>query len=378
MITTAPRGAKIIVLVLIASLVAACGLPRGGPSKRQIFSGSVLEQGDAFIVSVNDRVTRATGIVPALGFSEELINAAPVGADTIRPGDTLGLTIYENVEDGLLASAGQNASVINEVQVDGAGFIFVPYAGRIRAAGNSPNRLREIITERLDAQTPDPQVVVRRLAGDGATVSVLGNVGAQGVYPIERSNRMLTSMLATAGGVSAMPEIAQVTLVRGNATEKVWLLDLYKQPRLDIALRNDDRILVEEDSRSFTALGATGAQSRLAFESQTLSAIEAIAQVGGLNSSLADPTGVFVFRNEPEFIARQVLDRDDLIGTQRFAYVLDLTEPNGVFIARDFVVRDGDTVYVTEAPFVTWSKTISSLTGSLGNVGAVSQLVEGG
>ncbi|CUH62259.1 MULTISPECIES: polysaccharide biosynthesis/export family protein [Thalassobacter] len=378
MITTAPRGAKIIVLVLIASLVAACGLPRGGPSKRQIFSGSVLEQGDAFIVSVNDRVTRATGIVPALGFSEELINAAPVGADTIRPGDTLGLTIYENVEDGLLASAGQNASVINEVQVDGAGFIFVPYAGRIRAAGNSPNRLREIITERLDAQTPDPQVVVRRLAGDGATVSVLGNVGAQGVYPIERSNRMLTSMLATAGGVSAVPEIAQVTLVRGNATEKVWLLDLYKQPRLDIALRNDDRILVEEDSRSFTALGATGAQSRLAFESQTLSAIEAIAQVGGLNSSLADPTGVFVFRNEPEFIARQVLDRDDLIGTQRFAYVLDLTEPNGVFIARDFVVRDGDTVYVTEAPFVTWSKTISSLTGSLGNVGAVSQLVEGG
>lgn len=378
MITTAPRGAKIIVLVLIASLVAACGLPRGGPSKRQIFSGSVLEQGDAFIVSVNDRVTRATGIVPALGFSEELINAAPVSADTIRPGDTLGLTIYENVEDGLLASAGQNASVINEVQVDGAGFIFVPYAGRIRAAGNSPNRLREIITERLDAQTPDPQVVVRRLAGDGATVSVLGNVGAQGVYPIERSNRMLTSMLATAGGVSAVPEIAQVTLVRGNATEKVWLLDLYKQPRLDIALRNDDRILVEEDSRSFTALGATGAQSRLAFESQTLSAIEAIAQVGGLNSSLADPTGVFVFRNEPEFIARQVLDRDDLIGTQRFAYVLDLTEPNGVFIARDFVVRDGDTVYVTEAPFVTWSKTISSLTGSLGNVGAVSQLVEGG
>ena len=378
MITTAPRGAKIIVLVLIASLVAACGLPRGGPSKRQIFSGSVLEQGDAFIVSVNDRVTRATGIVPALGFSEELINAAPVGADTIRPGDTLGLTIYENVEDGLLASAGQNASVINEVQVDGAGFIFVPYAGRIRAAGNSPNRLREIITERLDAQTPDPQVVVRRLAGDGATVSVLGNVGAQGVYPIERSNRMLTSMLATAGGVSAVPEIAQVPLVRGNATEKVWLLDLYKQPRLDIALRNDDRILVEEDSRSFTALGATGAQSRLAFESQTLSAIEAIAQVGGLNSSLADPTGVFVFRNEPEFIARQVLDRDDLIGTQRFAYVLDLTEPNGVFIARDFVVRDGDTVYVTEAPFVTWSKTISSLTGSLGNVGAVSQLVEGG
>jgi polysaccharide export outer membrane protein len=376
--TTATRGAKIVALALIVSLVTACGLPRGGPSKRQIFSGSVLEQGDAFIVTVNDRVTRATGIVPALGFSEAFINTGPIGADTIRPGDTLGLTIYENVEDGLLAGAGQNASVIDEVQVDGAGFIFVPYAGRIRAADNSPNRLRELITERLDAQTPDPQVIVRRLAGNGATVSVLGGVGAQGVYPIERPNRMLTAMLATAGGVIAEPDVALVTVVRGAHTERVWLLDLYKFPTLDIALRNGDRILVEEDSRSFTALGATGAQSRLTFESQTLSAIEAIAQVGGLNTNLADPTGIFVFRNEPELIARQVLDRDDLIGTQRFAYVLDLTQPNGVFVARDFVIRSGDTVYVTEAPFVTWNKTISALTGSLGSVNAVSQLSNGG
>jgi hypothetical protein len=30
-------------------------------------------------------------------------------------------------------------------------------------------------------------------------------------------------------------------------------------------------------------------------------------------------------------------------------YVLDLTEPDGMFNARDFAIRDGDTVYVTEA-----------------------------
>jgi polysaccharide export outer membrane protein len=173
-------------------------------------------------------------------------------------------------------------------------------------------------------------------------------------------------MLAKAGGVSIEPAVAIVRVTRGGKSGKVWLEDLYSNPSLDIALRPGDRITVERDTRAFVALGATGAQSRVPFENQTLSAIEAIAIVGGLNSSTADPTGVFVFRNEPEEIANAVLGRRDLKGDQRMIYVLDLTQPTGMFEARDFVVRDGDTVYVTEAPFVQWTKTLSAITGTTG------------
>ena len=68
------------------------------------------------------------------------------------------------------------------------------------------------------------------------------------------------------------------------------------------------------------------------------------------------------------------MGRDDLIGAQRMVYLLDLTEPNGMFEARDFVVRDGDTLYVTEAPFTQWNKTISALTGSAQSVNALNTL----
>ena len=370
----ASRGARALVLCALVGSLAACGLPRSGPNKREIFAGSVQKQGDAFIVSVNDRVTRATAVLPALGFSDRFKRAGLMGSDTISPGDTLGLTIYENVDDGLLAGEGVNASVLDEVQVDGAGFIFIPYAGRIRAAGNSPERLRQIITEKLDAQTPDPQVVVRRLAGDGSTVSIVGGVARQGVLPIERPTRTLSAALAAAGGIMIEPEIAQITVIRGKERGKIWFQDLYENPELDIALRPGDRVLVEEDTRAFTAVGATGRQNRVPFETQTLSAIEAIAQVGGLSSNLADPTGVFVFRNEPAEIANNVLGRTDLVGDQRFAYVLDLTQPTGMFMARDFVIRDGDTVYVTEAPFVQWSKTLGALSGSLNTANTVNTL----
>ncbi|PRY26041.1 polysaccharide export outer membrane protein [Aliiruegeria haliotis] len=363
--TKTSRWAKLLALCLAASIVSGCALPRSGPGKKEIFSGSVLEDGDAFVVSVNDRVTRATSVTPILGFSSDFLKAGLVGSDTIRPGDTLGLTVWENVDDGLLADQGQVATRLEEVQVDGSGFIFVPYAGRIKASGNTPERLRQIITEKLDAQTPDPQVLVTRLAGDGASVSVVGGVAEQGVFAIERPTRTLSAMIARAGGLTIPNEIAQINVVRGGAKSKVWFDDLYADPRLDIALRGGDKILIQEDTRAFSVLGATGTQNRVRFETQTLSAIEAIAQVGGLNSNLADPTGVFIFRNEPEAIARAVLGRNDLVGDQRLVYVLDLTEPTGMFEARDFAIRDDDTLYVTEAPFVQWQKTLSAITGTL-------------
>ena len=365
MITVTQRLRKGVTLFAALALVAACGLPRSGPTRDEIFSGSVMREGDAFVLTVDDRVNTIASVTPSLGFSDSFLSAGVVGSDTIQPGDLLTVAIWENVDDGLLVPTGENATVLEEVQVDGQGFIFVPYAGRIRAAGNPPEAVRRVITEQLQEQTPDPQVQVSRLAGDGATVSVAGAVGAQGVYPIERPTRTLSAMLAAAGGLTIEPEIAQITIVRGGQQDTVWFQDLYDHPANDIALRGGDRIVVEEDTRSFTALGATLTQSRVPFESQTISAVEAIAQVGGLSSLFADPTGVFVFRNEPEAIARQLVGDPNLIGDQRVIYVLDLTRPNGVFLARDFAIRDGDTVYVTEAPYTQFAKVLSALTGSL-------------
>ena len=142
----ASRGARLVALLVVVSLVATCGLPRSGPNRRELFAGSVQREGDAFVVSVNDRVLRATAVVEALGFSSDFVNAGQLGSDTIRPGDTLSLSIWENVTDPLLGAQGAPSTQLDDVQVDGAGFIFVPYAGRVRAAGNTPDQLRQILT----------------------------------------------------------------------------------------------------------------------------------------------------------------------------------------------------------------------------------------
>ena len=374
----AARGGAMRTAIRIAALssmtlLAACALPRSGPNKNEIYKGSVERGGNTHVLFVNDHVARASSYTPSYGFGSDFLSARAVGADEIRPGDVLGLTIWENVDDGLLASMGQSNTPLQELQVDSGGYIFVPYAGRVKAAGNSPDRLRQIITSRLEQQTPDPQVTVTRVAGDGATVSVMGKVGGQGVFPIERPTRTLSAMLARAGGVTIDAEVAVVTVKRGRNTGKVWLRDLYANPRYDVALRPGDVILVEEDQRSFTAMGALGGQTKVPLGSEEISAMEAIAMVGGLSTNLADPTGVFILRDEPMSVARRVLGQD-VYGDQRMAYVLDLTRPNGLFLARDFMIRDGDTVYVTEAPYVQWQKTLGAITGAAGSARSLESL----
>ncbi len=377
MIPSTNRRPRLAVVICLATLTAACGLPRSGPTKQEFLSSAVEREGNAFIVPVDDRVVRLTTLPTASGFSEAFRSAGVIPSDTISPGDVLSISIWENVDQGVLSGDQSRRTNLEQVQVDGQGFIFVPYAGRIRAAGDSPEALRQTITRQLETQTPDPQVLVTREAGDGATVSLIGKVGSQGVVALERPTRTLTSMLAKAGGVTIEPEITRITVIRDGRRGTIWLEDLYADPRNDIPLRPGDRILVEEDSRSFTAIGATGGQSRVTFETQTLSAIDAIAQVGGLSSNTADPTGIFILRDESAHVVSQITGHSGLKGDQRVAYIIDLTQPMGVFFARDFQIRDEDTIYVTEAPFVQWQKTISALTGTAGSVNSLSDLANG-
>lgn len=363
---------KFIALMASVSVVGACGLPRSGPTEREILSGSVERNGDAHIVTVTPDVSRITGVQETFGFSDAFQNAGLVGSDTIAAGDTLAVTVFENVKDDpLLGNTGERVSSLSEVQVDGQGYIYIPYAGRIRADGQTPEGVRQAITRQLEDQTPDPQIMVTRVAGNGSTISISGQAAGAGVYPIEAPTRTLAAMLARSGGVMIDPDVAIVRVTRGGNTGKVWLKDLYENPALDIALRSGDRIVIEEDSRSFVALGATGTQSLVPFTSETLSALEAIAIVGGLSTMSANPKGVFILRDESEEIARAVTGRADLVGAQRVVYVLNLVRPTGLFEARDFLIRDGDTLYVTEAPFVGWQKVLGAITGTAGAASSI-------
>ena len=87
----------------------------------------------------------------------------------------------------------------SRVELDGT--IQFPYVGRIKAAGLTEDGLARAIEQRLAARqiVNDPHVLVE-IANFGTEVSVQGQVGAPGLYTIDRPTT-LAEILARAGGL---------------------------------------------------------------------------------------------------------------------------------------------------------------------------------
>ena len=282
--------------------VSACGLPRSGPTRARSSRVPSKGWGGTHIVSVDDRVNRAASHSPAYGFGSGFPQRQRGRADVVRPGDVLGLSIWENVDDGLLAAMGSSSTQLTQLQVDSQGYIFVPYAGRVKASATARTSCAASSPKTLQ---PDPGPAghwVTRVAGDGATVSVMGKVNAQGVYPIERPTRTLSSMLSKSGGVSIEPEVAGGHRQARQFQRQGLAARSLSNTRNDIALRPGDVILVEEDQRSFTALGA-----RVADRSAAGQRADQRHRGRGHGRRSLDaarrPQGVFVLREEPQSVA---------------------------------------------------------------------------
>jgi polysaccharide export outer membrane protein len=111
-------------------------------------------------------------------------------------------------------------------------------------------------------------------------------------------------------------------------------------------------------------LGATGAQAEIPFPTRPLDLLSALGAVAGLRDFDADPQGVFVFRREPERVAETLLGGPPPEGLppgpgRPVIYRLDMTQPESFFVARDFAMRDGDAVFVTNAPLTELRKVFS-------------------
>lgn len=342
----------------MASARAACRA--GGPYYSEI--GAQPDDGLNFeVVPVTAEVASTVRIDEHSGFAAAFVDAPLEETSRIARGDELSITVWENLEEGLLSAQGIGATTLPRVKVDERGQVYVPYIGLVRAEGRTLGQLRSAIRIRLSEKTLNPQVDVFPVGAGTRKISIQGRVNAPGIYLIEEPTRRLVAMLARAGGVGEDPEVIRIRLRRGDMSGEIWLQDLYDDPRNDVPLRAGDIVIAERDRRIFTALGAVGRPSTVQFPTRDVSVIRALGIAGGLIDGAADPTGVFVFREETAEIARRLFPDRATDGAQRVVYILDLTQPGGMFVARDFMMRDRDTLYVTTAPFLQWIKILQSV-----------------
>lgn len=130
----------------------------------------------------------------------------------LRPNDRLRVKVYNEPE------------ISGEYQVDASGFISIPLAGRIKASGQTTERLeRSIVTRLTDGVIRDPKVSVE--VATYAPFYILGEVKRPAEIPY-KPGLLVLDAIASAGGYTYRANEKKVFIRRaGSLIEEVHSMD---------------------------------------------------------------------------------------------------------------------------------------------------------
>jgi len=370
------RPITLILAICALFLATSCSLPRGAGMVNEILREQDKETPTFQVVQVTRANIAALAKWPATGWAggyRWLSGSRGPAGQIIRTGDTIDLVIWDSQENSLIASPEQKMVKMEGLVVSPSGEIFVPYAQNMAVSGISPDAARARIQAALAPIAPDAQVQLIHTSGQSNSADLVSGVAKPGSYPLDGRNVTILSLIAQGGGISPVLRNPLVRLMRDNQSYEVRADDLFANASKNVVIRGNDKVLVEEDKRYFTALGATGKEELIYFQKEQISALEAMSIIGGLSDSRANPKGVLVLR---DYSARQLRSDGKGPEMQQVVFTFDLTNADGLFAARQFEINPRDTVLATESP-VSAARTILGLLGTaIGVTNAAGNLSE--
>lgn len=348
-------GVRIFLLFTCAiALLAGCTIPRSGFSPEAIFSKS--EQDSVDLVPISNQVISQYRKSANGTFSSDLISEKEMRSDILDTDDRITLTIWEpNSPSPTFSGSVGGRFDLGEITVDENGYIYVPYAGRIRAAGRTIDQLRAEIILQLKRVVLTPQVSIQVVERASKLITIHGLAGKGGTFPMDRKLRRLSQALAIAAPDQKNPEMTQISLRRDGASANIRLSDLYRNAQLDIALRPGDSIVVSEVVESINILGAASVQGQYRIPKRNFNLLDALALARGLDDDKADPRAVFVFKYDAKH--SKIVEAD----SKSVIYQADLSKPETVFLARQMPIDDGDVIYVGDASLTELKKVVSAI-----------------
>lgn len=362
--------------------LAGCStLSTAGPLSKTITREAASEAPPFLLVPMSRLVLAELGGIVPEDFTP-LATQQPAPDSVVRVGDMISVTLWE-YGSGLLGPVpgsglaspelvgAQSATVPNQT-VDQTGTIMVPFAGEIRAAGQTTRQIQKAIIAALRGNANQTQVLVQIVQTNENAVTVTGDVNKPGRFPLATSGTRLLDAISTAGGGSGKARDMLVQLGRGGVVRSVRLAAVQSDPAQNIYLNAGDVITLDHEPQNVVVLGATNKNSVVPFGRTQLSLAEALGHSGGLDDRLANPYGVYVLRYEDSAVAPKLQTGpvpDYLVTGKTFpvVYQFNLKNADGLLLAQSFNMRDRDMVYVSDSPSVQ----IGKLTGIFNSIGAI-------
>jgi polysaccharide biosynthesis/export protein VpsN len=190
--------------------------------------------------------SRALVIAAVLAASSCTHTAKPVNLPP--PYDTTALGVGDVFE---LRIVGED-KVPSNFKVASDGTVMLPLAKRVHVAGLEPQKLEDIVVEKLKAegQLTDPIVTVKVIEYNSKRIEIIGEVQKSGSFPLE-PKMSLMRLIAQAGGFNAMAKKDKVSIRRqlkdGTVTAaEVNVEDIMANLIPDVPLQAGDSVTVPQ------------------------------------------------------------------------------------------------------------------------------------
>ena len=138
------------------------------------------------------------------------------------------LTYIIGVEDELQISVWREPELSTAVVVRPDGMITLPLVNDVKAVGLKTEELQNVLTEKLKNFVNEPQVTVIVRSIRSRKVSLVGEVGHQGSFPLNGDMTVL-ELLAAAGGVSPFAKADSIYILREQNGKKIRIPFHYKK-----------------------------------------------------------------------------------------------------------------------------------------------------
>lgn len=341
-----------VYLALLTGLAGCATLPSSGPTGKQIEKSVTASKGGTPIQLV--QIQSAADIPAAAAIASPtafLTTAASTPTDRVGPGDILDINIYEagvtlfaNNTNTTFASQGASTPGVQvqklpPTRVNDLGDISIPYAGTMHVAGLTTGEIEVAIRNALRRLSQNPQVIVTLDQVITNSIIIGGEVSKPGRLVLQTNRETLSDVIALAGGYRGNSKDLMVRLNRDNSTATIRINDIVENPTLDVRIRPGDRLMLVDDPRTYSILGASGRIEQVPFRRTAVSLAEAIANAGGTNPQLGDPAAIFLFRYV----------RDDQGLEMPMVYHVNMMQTGSYFLAQKFVMQDKDVLYFGNA-----------------------------
>lgn len=345
------RLTRLTLILCFSAALAGCGgfLSGAGPYKGSIENAAQAESPEYELIEISAR-TIGPYMRPEPPGRIAAISPTDAVRITLMPGDVVGIMIADSVQEGgIFAPLAQGGSQF-EMRVDADGRISLPYAGRPKVDGLTLPEVEEKLRTALSGTAAEAQVVVHLVGDRSGSVLVAGAVKQPGRFSALQGPLTLLDAINMAGGPTLEPHLINVVVRNGTDVNTYSYHDILEGKNEPVAPRSE--IVVERALKRFVAMGAVRDPGLHDLPSQSPSLLETLGSVGGLDERAANPQGVFVFRLASG-------ERGGEPTPQVFQ--LDMRNPAAIFLARRFLMRPDDAIYVTNAAMHEWQKIISPI-----------------